>query len=101
VVVAVADQLQQLGLVVGRVVAVNEHVGARAPAFLLTLELGPQGRGECSVPRGDYEPHELEGTQLVCARQGDELLVLAAHSHGRGLVFLHPGRDVEDGSIVA
>ena len=97
---ALTDQLQELGLAVGRVVGVAEHVGARAPAYLLTVDLGPQGQHEASVARGDYEPHELEGMQVVCAREGDELFVLAAHSHAGGLVFVRPDRDVEPGSIV-
>lgn len=50
------EDLQRLGLVVGRVAAVSEHAGARAPSYLLTLDLGPQGRHECSVARGEYEP---------------------------------------------
>lgn len=96
-----SGRLQELGLAVGRVVAVAEHPGARAPAFLVTVDLGPQGRHECSVPRGDYDAQDLEGSQIVCAREGNELLVLAAHSHARGIVLLRPDRDVEEGSIVA
>jgi hypothetical protein len=99
--VALADDLQRLGVVVGRVVAVTPHPGARAPAFLFTVDLGTQGRHECSVPRGDYDADELRGAQVVCARDGDEYAVLAAHSHALGTVLLRPDREVEDGSIVA
>jgi tRNA-binding EMAP/Myf-like protein len=96
-----AEELQRLGVAVGRVVAVAEHPGARAPAYLLTIDLGSQGRHECSVPRGDYDAAELQGAQVVCARDGDEYAVLAAHSHARGAVLLRPDREVEDGSVVA
>jgi hypothetical protein len=95
-----SDQVQGLGLTVGRIVTVAEHVGARAPSYLLTVDLGPQGRHECSIPSAGYEPHELEGAQVVCSRRGDELLILAAHSHASGLVLVRPDRDVEDGSVV-
>ena len=95
------EDLQRLGLTVGRIVAVAEHAGARAPSYLLTLDLGAQGRHECSVPRGEHEPDELEGTQVLCARQGEEVSVVAVHSHAHGLVLLRPDRDVEDGSTVA
>ena len=98
---SLADDLQRLGVVVGRVVAVTPHPGARAPAYLLTVDLGSHGRYECSVPRGDYDPEELEGAQLVCARDGDEYAALAAHSHAQGTVLLRPDREVEDGSVVA
>ncbi len=99
--VALGEELQQLGLAIGTIVAVVEHPGARAPAYLLTLDLGSQGRHECSVPRGDYRPDDLEGTQVLCAREGDEVSVVAAHSHARGLVLLRPDREVEDGSLIA
>ena len=95
-----SDQLQELGLIVGRVVAVTAHPGARAPSYLLTIDLGPQGTHECSIPGAGYEPGGLEGTQVVCALRGDELMVLAAHSHASGVVLVRPGRDVEEGSIV-
>ena len=98
---ALADELQRLGVVVGRVVAVTPQPGARAPAYLLTVDLGAQGRHECSVPRGDYDADELEGAQVVCGRDGDEYAALAAHSHAHGAVLLRPDREVEDGSVVA
>jgi hypothetical protein len=99
--VELGEDLQRLGLTVGRVVAVAEHAGARAPSYLLTLDLGAQGRHECSVPRGEYGQDEFEGTQVLCARQGEEVSVVAVHSHAHGLVLLRPDRDVEDGSTVA
>ena len=95
------DDLQQLGLVVGRILSVGEHVGARAPSYLLTVDLGPQGRHETSVPRGDYEAQELELGNVVCLLDGDVLHVLAAHSHARGLVLIRPDRELEPGSAVA
>jgi tRNA-binding EMAP/Myf-like protein len=87
-------------LVVGRVVAVEDHAGARAPSYLLRLDLGPRGEVETSVERGSYECEELEGAQVVVALRGDEALVLAARSHSAGLVLLRPDREVEDGTVV-
>jgi tRNA-binding EMAP/Myf-like protein len=97
----VSEDAQLPELVVGRVVAVEEHAGARAPSYLLRLELGPRGRVETSVERGSYERDELEGAQVVVALRGDEWLVLAARSHGGGLVLLRPDREVEDGTVVS
>ncbi len=59
--VEVGEELQRLGLVVGRIVAVAEHAGARAPSYILTLDLGAQGRHECSSRAASPEPDELEG----------------------------------------
>ena len=93
------EQLPELA--VGRVVAVDDHAGARAPSYLLRLDLGPRGQVETSVERGSYERGELEGAQVVVALQGDEAVVLAARSHAAGLVLLRPDREVEDGTLVS
>ena len=95
-----SDEVQGLGLTVGRIVAVTEHMGARAPSYLLTIDLGPQGTHESSIPRAGYKAHDLEGTQVVCAVRGEEVLILAAHSHASGVVLVRPDRDVEEGSVV-
>ena len=97
----VSEQAQLPEFLVGRVVAVEEHAGARAPSYLLQLELGPRGRVETAVERGSYEREELEGAQVVVVLQGEEALVLAARSHAAGLVLLRPDREVEDGTVVS
>ena len=94
------ERVQELGLVVGRVVEVAEHPGARAPSYLLTIDLGPKGTQQATVPRGAYAPEDLEGMQVVCAPLGDDVLVLVAHSHAAGVVLVKPERDVEEGSVV-
>ena len=96
--VSEAEQIPEL--VVGRVVAVEEHAGARAPSYLLRLDLGPRGEVETAVERGSYQREELEGAQVVVAVRGEEALVLAARSHAAGLVLVRPDREVEDGTVV-
>jgi hypothetical protein len=98
--VGLNERVQELGLVVGRVVEVAEHPGARAPSYLLTIDLGPKGRHQAAVPRGAYSPEDLEGIQVVCTPLGDEVLLLVAHSHAAGVVLVKPERDVEEGSVV-
>jgi tRNA-binding EMAP/Myf-like protein len=88
-------------LLVGRVTAADDHPGARAPSYLLTIELGGRGTREASVPAAGYEREELVGRQVVCALEGDDAIVLGAHSHAHGVVLLRPDRDVEDGSAIA
>jgi tRNA-binding EMAP/Myf-like protein len=99
--VAVDEDVQFPELLVGRVVAVDEHAGARAPSYRLRLDLGPRGEVETAVERGSYEREELEGAQVVVALRDDEALVVAARSHSAGLVLLRPDRNVEDGTIVS
>jgi hypothetical protein len=96
-----AGSAQARELLVGRVVGVEGHAGARAPSYLLKIDLGSRGHVQASIVRGTYEGDELKGTQVVVALRGDEALVLGARSHAAGLVLLRPDRDVEDGTIVA
>jgi hypothetical protein len=87
-------------LLIGRIVEVAEHPGARAPSFLVTVEVGGHGRKELVLPTGDYDRDELGGVQVLCRRDGNELRVLGAHSHAKGFVLLRPDREVEDGTLV-
>ena len=87
-------------LVVGTVLAAEQQPGARAPALLLTLDLGAYGTQQAVMAAGAYEPDDLIGTQVVCRREHDGPLVLGAHSHGKGAVPLRPDTEVEPGTIV-
>jgi tRNA-binding EMAP/Myf-like protein len=87
--------------VVGTVVGVDEHPGARAPSLLLTVDLGPYGTVEAVLSTGLYEPAELERMQIVCRREPDGAVVVGAHSHAAGLVLLRPEREVEPGTLVS
>jgi hypothetical protein len=89
----VADEL-----VVGTVVSAEQQPGARAPALLLTLDLGTYGQ-EQAVMSG-HDADALVGTQLVCRRGTDGVVILAAHSHGKGDVPLRPDDEVEPGTLV-
>jgi hypothetical protein len=92
----VADEL-----VVGTIVGVDEHPGARAPSLLLTVDLGPHGVHEAVLSTGLYEAGELKGTQIVCRRETNGAIVVGAHSHGTGLVLVRPERPVEPGTLLS
>jgi tRNA-binding protein len=97
----VTQALQDVDLVVGRVVRVEQHPGARAPSFRMVLDLGPRGEREASVPASSYAESDLVGRQVVCALEDEEATLLGVHSHSHGLVLLRPDREVEPGSAVA
>jgi hypothetical protein len=80
---------------------VEEHPGARAPSLLLTLDLGQHGTEEAVLSTGSYDPGELEGAQLVCRRDADGVVIVGAHSHGKGFVLLRPAGEVEPGTLVS
>jgi tRNA-binding EMAP/Myf-like protein len=97
--VTASDDLQRLGLKVGRVVDAREHPGARGPSYVLSVDVGDAVR-EATVALSGLSADELVGRQIVCVTAEDELLVLAAQSHARGPVLLRPDDEVEDGSAV-
>lgn len=83
-------------LIVGRVLEVDDHPGARAPSFLVRVDLGGRGRVEAQMEPGDYAKDELVGTLVIVA----DGIVLAARSHA-GPRLVRPDGDVEPGTIVA
>jgi tRNA-binding protein len=91
----------QPDLVVGRVVAVDDHPGARAPSYELTVDFGGRGTRSATVPLPDYDSEELLGRQVVCLLEGDSATLVGAHSHASGVVLVRPDREVEDGAPVA
>ena len=86
-------------LIVGRVVSVDDHPGARAPSYLLRVDLGGRGEREAQMEPGDYARDELVGS-LVILSIDDESIVLAARSHA-GPKLVRPDGDVEPGTVVA
>ena len=92
---------QGLDLVVGRVIAVEAHAGARGQSALLTLDLGPRGGAEAALPVALEQAESLAGEQVVCAVGSDAVAVLTVHSHAAGIVIVRPAQEVEDGSPVA
>jgi hypothetical protein len=92
----VADEL-----VIATVRAAEQQPGARAPALLLTLDLGTYGTEQVVMAAGTYDAEELIDTQLVCRREDGGAVVVAARSHAGGDVLLRPDRDVEPGTLVS
>ena len=90
-------------LLIGRVVAADDLVGGRGPSYRLTIDLGSRGVSESSLQIGaNYLDREgLVGRQVVCVLADEELVVLFAQSHAKGVVLIRPDEEVEDGTIVA
>jgi tRNA-binding EMAP/Myf-like protein len=86
-------------LVVGRVLSVSDHPGARGPSFLLEVDLGGRGVRTAQMEPGDYARDVLEGT-LVVVSLDDEAIVLAARSHA-GPRLVRPDAHVDPGTVVA
>ena len=87
-------------LLVGRVLSVSDHPGARGPSFLVEVDLGGRGRMEAQMEPGDYTKDGLEGTLVVVTLDAGQAIVLAARSHA-GSRIVRPDGDVEPGTPVA
>ena len=68
--------------------------------MLLTLDLGTYGKARGVLP-GMRDPDAVRGMQLVCRRDSEGVIVVAAHSHAKGIVPLQPAQDVEPGTLVS
>jgi tRNA-binding EMAP/Myf-like protein len=87
-------------LIVGRVVSVDDHPGARGPSLLVRVDLGGRGERDAQMEPGGYAKDGLVGT-LVIVSLDDEPIVVAARSHAHGPVLVRPDGDVEPGTVVA
>jgi hypothetical protein len=87
-------------LLVGRVLGVSDHPGARGPSFLVEVDLGGRGRAEAQMEPGEYAKDELAGTHVIVSLADGQAIVLAARSHA-GPRLVRPDADVEPGTIVA
>ncbi|HEX3807035.1 MAG TPA: hypothetical protein VHV52_09680 [Gaiellaceae bacterium] len=87
-------------LIVGRVLSVGDHPGARGPSFLVQVDLGGRGTRQAQMEPGDYAKDELEGTLVIVSIEEGEAIVLAARSHAGGPRLVRPDGDVEPGTLV-
>ena len=87
-------------LLVGRVLEVSDHPGARGPSFLVEVDLGGRGRMEAQMEPGDYTKDGLEGTLVLVSLDESQAIVLAARSHA-GPRLVRPDGDVAPGTLVA
>ena len=108
---ATYDDFQKLDMRVGRIVEVEEFPEARAPAWKLTIDFGPEvGPKRSSAQITHYTREELDGRLVVAvvnfppkriAGFPSEVLVLGALDEQKGVVLLRPDDDVELGSRIA
>jgi len=87
-------------LLVGRVLGVSDHPGARGPSFLVEVDLGGRGRVEAQMEPGEYAKDQLAETLVVVSLEDGQAIVLAARSHS-GPRLVRPDGDVPPGTIVA
>jgi tRNA-binding protein len=104
-------QFQAVDLRVGRVVSVEEFPEARAPAWKLRIDFGPEiGVKRSSAQITHYPREQLLDTLVVCcvnltprviARFTSEVLVMGALDPNQGVVLLRPDKAAALGSRIA
>jgi hypothetical protein len=87
-------------LLVGRVLGVSDHPGARGPSYLVEVDLGVRGRVDAQMEPGEYVKDELAGTLVLVSLADGQAILLAARSHA-GPRLVRPDAEVEPGTIVA
>ncbi len=95
---------------VGRVLEVEPFPEARAPAWKLTLDFGPEiGRRRSSAQIAHYRREALEGSLVVAvvnfapkriAGFKSEVLVLGALDDDKGVVLLRPDAECAPGDRI-
>ncbi len=108
---ATIEDFQAIDMRVGRVTAVDAFPEARAPAWKLTIDFGPDiGVKRSSAQITSYPREALEGRLVVAVvnfppRQigpvRSEVLVLGAVDAAKGVVLLAPDEDVALGARIA
>jgi tRNA-binding protein len=104
------DDFQRVDMRIGRVVAVEDFPEARAPAWKLTIDFGPElGTRRSSAQITHYSREQLDGTLVVAVtnlaprRIGpfvSEVLVLGALTDGLGVVLLRPDAEAAPGDRI-
>lgn len=105
------ERFTEVDMRVGRVTLVEDFPEARAPAWKLTIDFGPEvGSKRSSAQITHYAREQLEGTLVVAVvnfppRQvgpmRSEVLVLGALDDELGVVLLRPDRDARPGDAIA
>ncbi|MGH2661381.1 MAG: tRNA-binding protein [Actinomycetota bacterium] len=106
---AVLEDLERLDIRAGTVVRCEPFPEARAPAFKLWIDFGPQVGVKASSARVTdlYEPAALVGRQVLGVvnfpplRVGpflSEVLTLGVYTDGQTVVLVEPERPVPNGS---
>ncbi len=104
--------LHKLDLRVGEVLSVVPNAKARTPAYVLTIDFGPEiGKKQASAQlTGAYAASDLAGRQVIAlvnlapkrvAGILSEVLVLAAVEQGGRTILLQPERAVANGASIA
>tara|TARA_B100000768_G_scaffold115405_1_gene106812 strand:+ start:884 stop:1225 length:342 start_codon:yes stop_codon:yes gene_type:complete len=106
------EQFEALELKVGRIEKVDSFPEAQKPAFIITVDFGPElGRLKTSAQLTDrYQPKDLLGKQIVAVMNlppkqigpmMSEFLILGALDPNAGTAVLQVLEDVTPGTSIA
>jgi tRNA-binding protein len=107
---ATIEDFEKLDIRIGRITRVEEFPEARAPAWKVWVDFGPDlGEKRSSAQITHYPREELEGTLVVAvvnfpprrvAGFESEVLVLGALDEEQGVVLLRPDRECAPGDRI-
>jgi tRNA-binding protein len=105
------DDFLKVDMRVGTIIAVEDNLKARNPAYILTIDFGNLGQKMSSAQITErYSKAELIGKQIIAvvnfspkrvAGVKSEVLVLGAVANDKGVVLLEPNLSVENGTRIS
>jgi tRNA-binding protein len=105
------DDFFKVDMRVGTIIAVEDNLKAKKPAYILTIDFGSLGQKMSSAQITDnYSKAELIGKQIIAvvnfppkrvAGIKSEVLVLGAVPNNSGVVLLAPNLPVENGTRIS
>ncbi|NHC34745.1 tRNA-binding protein [Scytonema millei VB511283] len=105
------DDFLKVDMRVGTIIAVEDNLKARNPAYILTIDFGELGQKMSSAQITDnYSKAELIGKQIIAvvnfpakrvAGVKSEVLVLGAVPNDKGVVLLELNLPVENGTRIS
>ncbi len=105
------EDFLKIEILVGTIISVKLNEKARKPAYVLTVDFGPElGKKQSSAQITNYQEKELLNRQIIAVCNFDkkniagiesEILILGAINDEDEVILLEPRQKVKDGAKIA
>ena len=104
------EDFLKIEILVGTIISVRMNEKARKPAYVLTVDFGPElGKKQSSAQITNYQEKDLLNRQIIAvcnfetkniAGIESEVLILGAINENKEVILLHPQQKINNGSNV-
>lgn len=105
------EDFLKIEILVGTIISVKMNEKARKPAYVLTVDFGPElGKKQSSAQITNYQEKDLLNRQIIAVYNFDkkniagvesEILILGAINNEDEVILLEPRQKVQDGAKIA